>query len=205
MAPDDEDDGDLYDDEFDFVDEEDDDLSDLDDEDDADEDDADDDSELDRADDRRDVAADSKLDDSKLDDSKLDDEPAPRPAPARRGRGGEVRAAAEDQRDLFEREDVDRERAGRNESDRDDSDRDERNDGRAGADEDAVDEFAPPPTPANFLVHIYEYRQFKRTIDRPFTAEDAEAFASEFNRTSKSYGRFAVAGKDDAKPRKALD
>ena len=32
MAPDDEDDGDLYDDEFDFVDEEDDDLSDLDDE-----------------------------------------------------------------------------------------------------------------------------------------------------------------------------
>ena len=59
-----------------------------------------------------------------------------------------------------------------------------------------------PPTT---VVHIYEYRQFKRTIDRPFTAEDAEAFASEYNRTSKSYGRFAVAGKEDVKPRKALD
>ena len=40
MAPDDEDDGDLYDDEFDFVDDEDDDLSDLDDDEDRDEDDS---------------------------------------------------------------------------------------------------------------------------------------------------------------------
>ena len=36
-------------------------------------------------------------------------------------------------------------------------------------------------------------------------AEDAEAFASEYNRTAKPYGRFAIAGKDDAKPRKSLD
>ena len=35
--------------------------------------------------------------------------------------------------------------------------------------------------------------------------EDAEAFASEYNRTAKPYGRFALAGKDDAKPKKALD
>ncbi len=73
------------------------------------------------------------------------------------------------------------------------------------ADEAAVDDDAPPPPAADFRVHIYEHRQFKRTIDRPFTAEDAEAFASEFNRTSKSYGRFALAGKEDAKPRKMLD
>jgi hypothetical protein len=72
-------------------------------------------------------------------------------------------------------------------------------------DEEKVDEFGRPEPVANYVVHIYEYRDFKRTIDRPFTPEDAEAFASEFNRTSKSYGRFAIAGKVDAKPRKSLD
>jgi hypothetical protein len=62
------------------------------------------------------------------------------------------------------------------------------------------------PAPlANYVVHIYEYRKFKRTIDRPFAAEEAEAFASEYNRTAKPYARFALAGKDDAKPRKTLD
>ena len=39
----------------------------------------------------------------------------------------------------------------------------------------------------------------------PSPPEDAEAFASEYNRTAKPYGRFALAGKDDAKPKKALD
>lgn len=67
------------------------------------------------------------------------------------------------------------------------------------------DPYATPPPPANYRVHIYEYRQYKRTIDRPFTGEDAESFASEYNRTAKPYGRFAVAGKEDAKPHKSLD
>jgi hypothetical protein len=68
-----------------------------------------------------------------------------------------------------------------------------------------ADEFERLEPVATHVVHIYEYRQLKRTIDRPFTAEDAEAFASEYNRTAKPYGRFAVAGKNDAKPRKSLD
>jgi hypothetical protein len=67
------------------------------------------------------------------------------------------------------------------------------------------DPYATPPPAANYVVHIYEYRQFKRTIDRPFTGEDAESFASEYNRTAKPYGRFAIAGKNDAKPHKSLD
>jgi hypothetical protein len=68
-----------------------------------------------------------------------------------------------------------------------------------------ADEYGRPKPQADYVVHIYEYQKFKRTIERPFTAEDAEAFASEYNRTSKPYGRFAVAGKNDAKPKKALD
>ena len=55
------------------------------------------------------------------------------------------------------------------------------------------------------MVHVYENKKFKRTIERPFTPEDAEAFATEFNRTSKNYSRFAVTGKNDAKPKKSLD
>jgi hypothetical protein len=72
--------------------------------------------------------------------------------------------------------------------------------------EEAVDEYGrPEQVPANYVVHIYEHKKFKRTIERPFTAEDAEAFATEFNRTSKSYGRTALTSKNDAKPKKALD
>jgi hypothetical protein len=71
--------------------------------------------------------------------------------------------------------------------------------------EEVVDPYDRPAPLANYVVHIYEYQKFRRTIDRPFTAEDAEAFASEYNRTAKPYGRFALAGKDDAKPRKTLD
>jgi hypothetical protein len=71
--------------------------------------------------------------------------------------------------------------------------------------EEPVDEYGRPEPTANYVVHVYEHRKFKRTIDRPFTPEDAEAFASEYNRTSKSYGRFALAGKSDAKPKKTLD
>jgi hypothetical protein len=78
-------------------------------------------------------------------------------------------------------------------------------DAQPDVDEESRDEYGRPEPAANFVVHVYEFRKFKRTIDRPFTAEDAEAFASEYNRTAKPYGRFAVAGKDDAKPRKSLD
>ena len=55
------------------------------------------------------------------------------------------------------------------------------------------------------MVHVYEHKKFKRTIDRPFTPEDAESFATEYNRTAKPYGRLAVTGKNDAKPKKSLD
>jgi hypothetical protein len=68
-----------------------------------------------------------------------------------------------------------------------------------------AEEYHPPAPAANYVVHVYEHQKFKRTIDRPFTAEDAEAFASEYNRTAKPYGRFALAGKDDSKPRKTLE
>jgi hypothetical protein len=72
--------------------------------------------------------------------------------------------------------------------------------------EEPLDEYGRPETPpANYVVHLYEHKKFTRTIDRPFSAEDAEAFATEFNRTSKNYGRWAVSGKNDAKPKKVLD
>jgi hypothetical protein len=77
----------------------------------------------------------------------------------------------------------------------------------AGADqaEEPVDEYGRPEPAANYVVHIYENKKFKRTIERPFTPEEAEAFATEYNRTAKSYGRVATPGKNDAKPKKALD
>ncbi len=68
-----------------------------------------------------------------------------------------------------------------------------------------VDEYGRTAPAANYVVHIYENRKLRRTIDRPFTPEEAEAFATEYNRTSKSYGHFAAAGKNDATPKKTLD
>jgi hypothetical protein len=82
---------------------------------------------------------------------------------------------------------------------------DEGEEGSDVGEEEAVDEYGRPEPAANYVVHVYEHKKFKRTIDRPFTPEDAEAFASEYNRTSKPYGRFAQAGKNDAKPKKTLD
>jgi hypothetical protein len=73
------------------------------------------------------------------------------------------------------------------------------------ADEEPVDEYGRTAPKADYVVHIYEHEKFKRTIDRPFTPEDAEAFATEYNRTGKSYGRVAVTGKNDGKPKKSLD
>jgi hypothetical protein len=75
----------------------------------------------------------------------------------------------------------------------------------AADDDEAVDEFDRPEAPPDHVVHIYECKKFKRTIERAFTAEDAEAFASEYNRTAKPYARFAITGKEDAKPKKSID
>jgi hypothetical protein len=85
--------------------------------------------------------------------------------------------------------------------------RDESGDNQAGAEagEEPVDEYGRPEPAANYVVHIYENKKFKRTIERPFTPEDAESFATEYNRTGKNYDRVAMAGKNDAKPKKALD
>jgi hypothetical protein len=74
----------------------------------------------------------------------------------------------------------------------------------ADQEEEAVDEYGRPEPAANYVVHIYEHKRFKRTVDRPFTPEDAEAFATEYNRTSKSYHRVAVTGKNDTQPKKTL-
>jgi hypothetical protein len=67
------------------------------------------------------------------------------------------------------------------------------------------DEYGRTEPLANYVVHLYEHQKFTRTIDRPFTPEDAEAFATEFNRTAKNYSRVALTGKNDVKPKKALD
>jgi hypothetical protein len=68
-----------------------------------------------------------------------------------------------------------------------------------------VDEYGRPSPAANYVVHVYEYNKFKRTIERPFTPEEAEAFATEYNRTAKTHGRVALAGKNDVKPKKSID
>jgi hypothetical protein len=132
--------------------------------------------------------------------------------------------APDDDEDLYDEEfdfvdDDDDDEAGDDESDMGDEDaRDERpgnelggeergreEGGGEGEGEEPVDEYGRPEPKPDYVVHVYEHKKFKRTIERPFTAEDAEAFATEFNRTSKSYGRMAIAGKNDTKPKKALD
>lgn len=76
----------------------------------------------------------------------------------------------------------------------------------AATDEDeVVDEYGRPEPAANYVVHIYEHKKFKRTLDRAFTPEDAESFATEYNRTSKTYHRVAVTGKNETQPKKTLD
>jgi hypothetical protein len=67
-----------------------------------------------------------------------------------------------------------------------------------------VDEYGRPEPQANYVVHVYELGRFKRTIDRDFTPELAEAFATEYNRTAKRYGRKSIAGKKDTQPAKEL-
>jgi hypothetical protein len=171
MAPDDEME-DLYDDEFDFVDDEESDL--------------DEDSDLDSAVDDADSDPEPEIEVEK---------PAPREIVAKR-------PPARQQR--FDNEEDPRDRQPRDNEFQDDGPREFDRADDAAADEPA-EELRRPEVPANYRVHVYEYDEFKRTIDRPFTAEDAEAFASEYNRTSKSYSRFAVTGKEDVKPKKLLD
>jgi len=119
--------------------------------------------------------------------------------------------AREEDDDLYDEEfdfvDEDEEQGVAEDSDlADEADDDRGNDDPdAETNEERVDEYGRPEPAANYVVHVYEYKKFKRTIERPFTPEEAEAFATEYNRTSKSYGRFAVAGKNDAKPKKTLD
>jgi hypothetical protein len=58
----------------------------------------------------------------------------------------------------------------------------------------------PPGPPADHVVHVYEFGDFKRTIQREFTDEDSIKFAEEFNRTSKPYSRRAVPVQRDEEP-----
>jgi hypothetical protein len=74
----------------------------------------------------------------------------------------------------------------------------------AEADVEEVEEEVEEAPPADHVVHVYEYGKFKRTIEREFTAEDAEAFASDFNRTAKPYSRFALAAKAKSRPKKTV-
>lgn len=67
-----------------------------------------------------------------------------------------------------------------------------------------ADEYGRSAPAANYVVHVYEHKKYLRTIDRPFTPEEADAFAREYNRCSKTYGRWAAAGKADVKPGKEL-
>jgi hypothetical protein len=159
-----EEDDDLYDEEFDFVDDDDEDQEDE-------------------------EASSDESDDTDI----ADDEPAEEPANERKPAPRERTPARGERAERPERAESTDERA-------------ERAEGAEGEDEEPVDEYGRPETPpANYVVHVYEQKKFTRTIDRPFTPEDAEAFATEFNRTSKNYGRIAITGKNDAKPKKALD
>ena len=58
----------------------------------------------------------------------------------------------------------------------------------------------PVGPPADHVVHVYEFGDYKRTIQREFTGEDAEAFAVEFNRTSAAHSRMAVAASREVEP-----
>lgn len=58
----------------------------------------------------------------------------------------------------------------------------------------------PAGPPADHVVHIYEHGEFKRTIPRKFTDEEAVGFAEEYTRTGKAYGRYAVATPEDEVP-----
>ncbi len=64
------------------------------------------------------------------------------------------------------------------------------------------DEYGRVEPKRDFVVHVYEHRKFHRTLAFEFTPEDAAAFADTFNKTGRPYGRFAVPARSDtpAKP-----
>jgi len=62
----------------------------------------------------------------------------------------------------------------------------------------------PQGPPTDHVVHVYEYRKLKRTINRAFTSDDATAFAAEYNRTSAAHGLAAVAGDREQTPSETL-
>ncbi|MGL4511512.1 MAG: hypothetical protein ACRCT8_00345 [Lacipirellulaceae bacterium] len=68
-----------------------------------------------------------------------------------------------------------------------------------------ADEYGRPRPQANYAVHVYEFGRYKRTVERDFTPEEADAYATEFSRTAKHYGRQAIAGKKEATPAKVID
>ncbi|MCH2114585.1 MAG: hypothetical protein MK171_06720 [Pirellulales bacterium] len=126
-------------------------------------------------DDEGDIQADTREDESGRQEAATDESSGKKEKPKRRTtRGGNKRRTKSDS-DGDDSETVDTEAAKKPEEDP-----------------------GPPPPPTDHVVHIYEFGNFVRTIQREFTSEDAEAFATEFNRTSKSYSRAAVpAGKDE--------
>jgi hypothetical protein len=67
-----------------------------------------------------------------------------------------------------------------------------------------LDEFGRPKPLANYVVHVYELGSYRRTIDRDFTPEDAEGFATEYNKTAKPYNRRAISGKKETTPPKTM-
>lgn len=73
-------------------------------------------------------------------------------------------------------------------------------------DEEVAEEDVPQPVaepvgpPADHVVHVYEFRAFKRTIARDFTSDDADKFAAEYNRTSANHSRWAVSGNKSDQP-----
>jgi hypothetical protein len=137
------------------------------------------------------------VDDDDIDESEEEEDSSDLESEAAEAAEAPPRGRANSQRDNNQRDSDERE----NETGGEVGDRREPEEG-----EEPLDEYGrPEQPPANYVVHVYENKKFKRTIDRPFTPEDAEAFATEFNRTAKNYSRIAVTGKNDAKPKKALD
>mgnify|MGYP001157991694 FL=1 len=68
--------------------------------------------------------------------------------------------------------------------------------------EEIIAEPVGPPT--DHVVHIYEFRVFKRTIGREFTSEEADLFTTEYNRTAGNHSRWAVAGNKEHQPIKSI-
>jgi len=61
-----------------------------------------------------------------------------------------------------------------------------------------------PGPPTDHVVFLYEFGDYKRTIPREFTDEDAIKFAEEYNRTGKNYGRRAVPACREEEPEPQL-